>query len=307
MVYFTLVFVYIPPMGSLFYRDNLICPFDEIQDEITRKRATGSVIISGDWNARTGNLNEIRSAGHFMESDFMKRYNSEQIVNTYGRRLVELCKNNNMIIVNGRVTSEQGVIGNPFTCIKYNGVSTVDYAVVDYCALMCVESFSVLNKSIDSDHCPLRYTLLLDRGIYEPPVLGKNDMLGFYSWDNKKKGIYQHSTDSAEMLDLYHNFLCHIVDPAANCESVVQSFYGLVENTLQTNFRKIKRKSTCSFPRNPWFDDECKRLKQILRQAENNGLNVHGSGWIHHQYKRTVRYKKRCYMRTIAKDVDNMY
>ena len=43
------------------------------------------------------------------------------------------------------------------------------------------------------------------------------------------------------MLDLYHNFLCHIVDPAAKCENVVQSFYSLNENTLQTKFRKMKR------------------------------------------------------------------
>ena len=173
-----------------------------------------SVIISGDWNARTWNLNEIKSAGHFMESDYMKRNNYDQVVNTYGLRLVELCKNNNMIIVNGRVTSEQGVIENPFTCIKYNGVSTVDYAVADYCALRC--------------------------GIFEPPVLGKNDILGFNSWD-WEKGIYKHSLDPAEMLDLYHNFLCHIVDPAAKCESVVQSFYSLNENTFQTKFRKMKR------------------------------------------------------------------
>ena len=153
-------FVYITPMGSTFYRKNFICPFDEIQDEITQKRAMRSVIISGDWNARTWNLNEIKSAGHFMESDYMKRNNYDQVVNTYGLRLVELCKNNNMIIVNGRVTSEQGVIENPFTCIKYNGVRTVDYAVADYCALKC--------------------------GIFEPPVLGKNDILGFNFWDWEK-------------------------------------------------------------------------------------------------------------------------
>ena len=30
-------FVYITPMGSTFYRENRICPFDEIQDEITKK------------------------------------------------------------------------------------------------------------------------------------------------------------------------------------------------------------------------------------------------------------------------------
>ena len=65
------------------------------------------------------------------------------------------------------------------------GVSTVDYAVADYCALKCIQSYTVLNKPIDLDHCPLKYTLLLDRGIYEPAVLVKNDILGFYSWDNE--------------------------------------------------------------------------------------------------------------------------
>ena len=48
-----------------------------------------------------------------------------------------------------------------------------------------------------------------------------------------------------------------------------------------------------SFPRNAWYDDECKLLKSRLRVLQNRDPNGANSSDIAKQYKNTVRRKKR--------------
>jgi hypothetical protein len=70
--------------------------------------------------------------------------------------LIEFCRNNNMIICNGRVGKDKGV--GEFTC-KHSSV--VDYYIVSPNGLKIINSFSILEPSkLFSDvHSPLSLTL----------------------------------------------------------------------------------------------------------------------------------------------------
>ena len=113
--------------------------------------------------------------------------------------------------------------------------------------------------------------------------------------------------ESEQSRESFTDFLCDIVDTNLDLNDVVERFYDFVEETLKDNFRKCGRNTTSSFPRNAWFDNECKELKRVLRHAEKQGKNVRGSRQIRRMYKGLIQKKKRRYMKHIAHEVDEMF
>ena len=153
-------FVYIPPIGTTSTRDT--CPFDDLQDEIVSKRCTGQLYISGDFNSRTAEIRDIDMYRDFPGNMLLckHRLNNDKVTNTYGRKLIDLCRNNEMAILNGRVRIDGNLNrSNCYTCIRYNGSSVVDYVIAQIEALKIMTNFEVLEKLVESDHTPLSLTL----------------------------------------------------------------------------------------------------------------------------------------------------
>ncbi len=102
-----------------------------------------------DFNARTGVLCDfitiedavaINSGIELADNDFFNtkcdleklgittdRHNADTCTNNRGYRLIEMCKNLDVKIVNGRVGSDHGT--GAFTCQTASGQSVVDYAI----------------------------------------------------------------------------------------------------------------------------------------------------------------------------------
>ena len=96
--------------------------------------------LLGDFNARTGQLSDsiqFDDHGNLLESEDMfgnylncitdsnprhARVNSDKILNSAGRRLIELCRSLNLIIMNGRYGKDINI--GKKTC---KNASTVDY------------------------------------------------------------------------------------------------------------------------------------------------------------------------------------
>ena len=129
---------YIPCENSKYWHQEL---FDSIEEVTQHRYANENVIILGDFNARTGLQPDFVSLDE-NDSLFQNRANADKKVNNNGRRLVDLCKTCDMLIVNGRVGSDNN-IGN-YTCTTYNGKSTVDYAIADAKTITKIYSFDIL-------------------------------------------------------------------------------------------------------------------------------------------------------------------
>ena len=89
-------FVYIPPIGTTSTRDT--CPFDDLQDEIVSKHCTGQVYISGDFNSWTAEIRDIDMYRDFSGNMLLckHRLNNDKVTNTYGKKLTDLCRSNEM-------------------------------------------------------------------------------------------------------------------------------------------------------------------------------------------------------------------
>ena len=121
--------VYVPPAYTGYSQTDILEQFYYELESFTR--ANKYVYLLGNFNARTSALSDItitddemlRQIGVnselvFMSDsiDMMNRLNNKNIrvlkdskVNSFGKQLIDFCKNNDMLILNGRAFGDKGV------------------------------------------------------------------------------------------------------------------------------------------------------------------------------------------------------
>ena len=60
-------------------------------------------------------------------------------------------------IVNGRVGKDNGI--GDFTCVKYNGTSTVDYVLCSSTEINEMKTFEIMDSNEYSDHKPMVFNV----------------------------------------------------------------------------------------------------------------------------------------------------
>ena len=129
--------VYIPPEGSRYSTND--CFLEIEQELINITNGNNYVCLFGDFNSRTGHLEDFFTPDHFLSNVThspdsyqyhaekrsvifenhqipLKRVVKDCVTNNFGYKLTDLCKNNELYIVNSRIGSDKNV-GN-LTCRK---------------------------------------------------------------------------------------------------------------------------------------------------------------------------------------------
>ena len=116
------IFSYIPHPNSVYYDIYNFYVFDCISNDVHDFSENGSVIIVGDPNSRIGNLLDYIKTYQVADSKLdilsqvftynadtvmTKRVTEDTTVNSFGRQLINLCKNNGMRFCTGRVLGNQ--------------------------------------------------------------------------------------------------------------------------------------------------------------------------------------------------------
>ena len=99
---------YIPPVNSPYFDKN---SFHNIESDILEFERYGKnyMMLIGDFNARTGLLNDLEYGGNrytnteYINSQISRtRRNFDGLINFSLQKLTELCKTNNLYILNGK-------------------------------------------------------------------------------------------------------------------------------------------------------------------------------------------------------------
>ncbi|CAG2202024.1 unnamed protein product [Mytilus edulis] len=120
--------IYIPPENSIYTSENAL---SDIELEFFDLQRTNKYIcLLGDFNSRTASLqdfNDLVDTDDFLAQNLIdinefsnvdildklviqrKRHSTDLNVNTYGRKLIQFCKNNNMYKMNGRIGNDEVV------------------------------------------------------------------------------------------------------------------------------------------------------------------------------------------------------
>ena len=159
--------IYIIPKNSSYTQSNNVHTWEVLEDEIWKHSSSGQVILMGDLNSRTSNLPDYiqnddtvytPTPNMYKPDDIPKmRLNSDLKVCDFGHKLIALCQTSGLRIVNGRKLDD--TLGMK-TCHKWNGSSTVDYAISHVSLFPQILSFRVLDILNEwSDHCPITINL----------------------------------------------------------------------------------------------------------------------------------------------------
>jgi hypothetical protein len=137
------------------------------------------VCLLGDFNSRTGHLDDFFTSDNYLShvrqyaDSFhhdvetrslifkklqipLKRSVKDSVVNNFGYKLVEFCKNNELYVANSRVRSDK-IVGNT-TC---RSSSTIDYVLASVYFFELFQDFDILEfcNFFSDVHNPVSFSL----------------------------------------------------------------------------------------------------------------------------------------------------
>ena len=156
---------YVSPKGKK--SDKKTDFFVSMNKELNTFRHKGVVLVQGDLNARTGNeidfINGDKSDDILGIENFVNqgpRNSEDSKTNPRGKDLLDLCKVNDLLIVNGRTN---GDLFGKLTSHQYNGSALNDYLLAPNYFLQKISNFKVGDFTPWlSDHYPIYSTLNLN-------------------------------------------------------------------------------------------------------------------------------------------------
>jgi len=152
--------IYMPPESSSYYRNNeSVDPFLVLESAVMKYGDLGEILLMGDFNARTATLKDYieiethndhfplqsKTPSALSRQCCLERNNLDTKVNSFGRKLITLCKNADIAIMNGRII---GDLSGAYTCFQYNGKSLVDYAIAGASLIPLCQSLIILSLNL---------------------------------------------------------------------------------------------------------------------------------------------------------------
>ena len=207
-------FAYIPPQYSSYYLDQNIDYLELLEADISKYRSMGSVLILGDFNARTASeydfiLNDDDkylplNEDYTIDTNLIHRNSQDTKICTRGKELLEICVSSRLRILNGRTF---GDLNGKFTSYQYNGNS-----VIDYCLCTEEQMSNILYFHVDdpilrlSDHSKISVRLMAN--FWQD--MHKNNLQSFpqqYKWNNCSAELFTKALQSDEIDSKLKNVL----------------------------------------------------------------------------------------------------
>lgn len=272
---------YIPPDGSRLYRNinSTLFEFDffeQLNVDIRRYSDLGCVFVLGDLNARTGELADYipsTNLGQYVDlpdddtecDDLPPRKNDDKQVNHFGSKLLNLCKENRLYIVNGRLENGSCTFHSKFR--NKPVCSTIDYIITSADNFNVIKDVCVLDLLDFSDHCPITFALNCSNIKHDYTTFDK------LRWDSAKKDDLLESV-SGRKAD-FDGIINKLMTGEFDIDRCVDDFSTLVYDISFKCFgktcttkpkRQRKRKAA-------WFDANCAQAKRDFLTAKRDFAN----------------------------------
>ena len=293
----------------------------------------GEILIMGDFNARTRDLNYVPVQEEF--DDYMRphsgpsecrRQSKDSVLNSRGKLFLDFLASSNLSILNGNTI---GDIFGEFTSVNYSGKSVVDYVGVSEQLLTKVISFQVGDLTIHSDHKPCYCTLKIGNEIVTSDDLTSRleDAPIKYRWNEEKSStLNRHFLDAQQnpsvlrKLAEIQNTHCSNANDVTNLnEEVVKTLKEVADEVCQRNTTLPKNRSslkkkrgTRMKPKKPWFDGMCINAKRELNILAKKYGGEPTSSFLRDQYylkkrdyKKLVKAKKADFICQLSKDIES--
>lgn len=220
--------VYIPPQGSKYALED---PYLEIQEEIFRCcTETKNILLFGDFNSRCKNLPDHTKFDEYISDIYgmhelyeentgtldlfecyevpLDRKSADESANAYGYSLLNMCKNNDLFILNGR-------IGSDFICptLTCKNKSTVDYFISSAHILPIIKDLQVHEFSclLSDAHSPVSLSIDVNYERKESKSKCNSTTTKQKLWEPEKSEAFVDNIDILKVSDIEMR-LDHLID-----------------------------------------------------------------------------------------------
>ena len=222
--------------------------------------------LIGDFNCRIDDKKDFvvfESVNHcFDEFDYVPDYNMERAsmdkkYYTFGSKLLDLCRSNNMRVVNGRLGNDFNI--GSFTYVAQHGASVIDNLLIKDTNFSSIRDFTIYSVNEWSDHTPISFSLLCNN---ITPVVNASSHVR-YNCNSDYVNTFRTSL-IAKLPDF--NRITGNIDSTSrsSINDALNSFTFIIRGVADPLFSK-----TCVYKTNPsfnidsctknaeWFDNEC--------------------------------------------------
>ena len=233
---FFIVGTYINDITSTYY-DDKIC--QELHTHILNFNSNNSpILIMGEFNGRTGNLDDIYRDDMKVENviptpNFFehgpKRRNCDEIINSHGKKIIDFCHSFDFKILNGTTMGDR--VGNFTHLNANNGESTIDYALCNHAFYECIDNFMVLPMIELSDHSKIITT-------FKSSIPIRNVSEDTYNWNNLKTKFKWNPKNKKAFVDGFKNNVNDLDEISQRLEA------GLIDSTgekIQNLYMKVAK------------------------------------------------------------------
>ena len=278
--------IYIPPEQSKFCNDDewqLLC--NEIADLNSQY---SYLLMTGDMNARTGHENDFITADTFLlehfgiDEDYMhyidpsdvlklpifkvNRSSQDKSKNSNGRKLLDVCQNNNLFILNGRCDSDKDI--GQYT---YRDSSVIDYSVVSASCAKLVKSFSIQETDdILSDGHSLVTTALQVSSANsvspDPQPVNRNRP----HWDDRHTDHFISKINIEKVHDLIRLSQVDSSDDLSKINKIANEITTIFESASNETFQSqsVRNKHMTTPNHKPWFNHRCRNHRAAYNRAK---------------------------------------
>ena len=323
--------IYIPPQQSRFFNDD---EFDLFEQEIASVRSNFDYIyLLGDFNAQTATMPDYTVLDPFLSEFFnfdadtiehmdqkcvlekydlqINRSSKDPKKNNHGFKIIDLCKNNNLSILNGRFGEDKNV-----GAMTFRGLSVIDYAMASSQGIEFAQNFKITDvDSLFSDgHALLSLDIRTNATAPNPPNyhqhMGPIRNINPHEYECFKTGIDESKLEGIK--ELLENAERNCTPEMVN--SVVKNICDLFRGGAETV--RTSRKPTHFYAKKstdkPWFGRQCKtaRTKYFLAKRANRQLRTESSRQslikMSKEYKKTLNIHINKYKRSRRKVMREM-
>ena len=269
-------FSYAPPLNSPYTQSLDYDVLETLENDISKYKNDGNIIVGGDFNGKTDRELDFVLDSNDEHSPVMdipsyvgdiplKRQNYDKhSVDKQGENLLALCKNCSMRILNGRTKGDRFGKFTRYPMSMRESPSTLDYVLADTESMKEVNYFLVLSNLGLSDHECLSFSV---KSIGFTPATEasvplskmkpfcKPDIAKFLRRLNSPVGklkadefMEKHSTEG-------------------DVDDMSQDLIDLVKWASESDNQNKRKKKKSKKDKNPWFDDECRKMKGCLNRA----------------------------------------
>ena len=204
---------YIPPEKSKYFENDI---FEELENDLVLFSARANIILLGDLNARTSKLEDSvsnKGSDHIhdtSENSFHPpgRQNFDTNINNHRKQLIDICKNTDMKILNGRTNGDS--LGRP-TFHGKNVTSTVDYIICNQDLIPKAKNLVVKSPSYLSDHSQVITWVNLHKTTNShniiPPQPSLTKLPLKYIWTDDSSETFRKALKSDELQRQLNTFL----------------------------------------------------------------------------------------------------